>query len=158
MITKTQIKKLDNKGIVPFTVKSDITTPLLDCDRSKVGMKKTFFSGGKNYGELVYAVVGIQDESGKMNLADKGAALLIKDPENGGHYLIKAENATPWNDTDTSSADGSENTDSKQETSPVIEHLVSEANSKLNSPKTYFGFTTKQLLIVGVLLLIVKKL
>ncbi len=157
MITKTQIKKLDNNGVVPFTVKSDITTPLLDCDISKVGMKKTFFSGGKNYGELVYASVGIQDQTGKMSLADKGAALLVKDPENGGHYLIKAENAIPWNDPNTSSADGSENT-STTEASPVIEHLVSEANTKLNSPKTYFGFTAKQLLIVGVLLLIVKKL
>ena len=157
MITKVKFKKLDNKGIVPFKVKETITLPLLNADKSKEGVTQIFNGGGTFNGELVYARVDKEMGNGLYQTIAEGTGLMIVNEDNTGLYLVPVENVTEV----TKSVDDLINrtSSSPEITSESISQVEESFNEAMSDTKhKVFGFTYKQLAIIGVLLLIVRKI
>jgi hypothetical protein len=156
MITKIQYKKADDKGIVPFTVKEDLTLEILTENLSTEGAIKTFREGGTFYGELVMCRMAIKTPDGKFKPSGQGVGLMVRNEGNTGCWLIPSAKAIPMEDNVISQPklDPTSLEDkgmSFNEEVALIEKTPCGCNNK-----KILGFTYKQLAIVGGLLLIVK--
>ncbi len=156
MITKIQYKKADNKGIVPFTVKEDLTLEILTEDLSTEGAIKTFRNGGTFYGELVMCKMAIKTSKGDFKPSGKGVGLMVRNEGNTGCWLIPSSKAIPMEDNvisqpklDPTSLEG-KGMSFNEEVEMIEKKPCGCKNNKI------FGFTYKQLAIVGGLLLAVK--
>lgn len=157
MITKVKFKRIDNRGIVPFKVKETITLPLLNADKSKDGVTQIFNGGGTFNGELVYASVDKEMGNGIYKTIAEGAGLMVVNEDKSGLYLIPVENV----DEVKKSVDDliGKNTVVDAATSESVAQIENGFNEAMSDTKhKVFGFTYKQLAIIGVLLLIVRKL
>jgi hypothetical protein len=152
MITRTQWKPLDARGIVPFTVNKSITLDLYTCDKDKEGTKQTFMKDSKFEGQLVRARISKRLLNGAFVPHTETSGLMVATPDKSGYYLIPTSVAQPI-----------EEVEMDETISPMNKSLTSDIQTKLtdineNTEKKYFGFTVKQLLVIGVALLIVRKL
>lgn len=156
MITKVKFKRLDTRGVVPFKVKETITLPLLNADKSKDGVTQIFNGGGTFNGELVYASVDKEMGNGIFKTIAEGTGLMVVNDDKSGLYLIPVENVTePTKSVD----DLIDRSSSSPEVTDGIAQIENGFNDAMSDTKhKVFGFTYKQLAIIGVLLLIVRKL
>ena len=150
MITKIQFKRLDSKGLRPFSVKQDVTLEILTSDKSKEGIKKTFIAGGKFMGEPVDARVQRRLENGNWVRFQSGKGFIVVDEDKKGCWIIPAVN------TDSVEDDSVNPTVETKSFSTEIKNDLEYINN--NPDKKILGFTYKQILIVSVLLLIARKL
>jgi len=154
MIVKTQFKRLDNKGIRPFSVKEDVELEILTADPSLEGIKKTFIKGGKFYGEPVEMRLQRKMPNGNFVRFGQGKGFMVIDETGKGCWLIKADN------TETTFSNEDEIVE------PITikgKSMVSEIQNDIsyineNPEKKVFGFTYKQIAIVAILVLIARKL
>ena len=156
MITKVKFKRLDTRGVVPFKVKETITLPLLNADKSKDGVTQIFNGGGTFNGELVYASVDKEMGNGIFKTIAEGTGLMVVNDDKSGLYLIPVENVTePTKSVD----DLIDRSSSSPEVTDGMAQIENGFNDAMSDTKhKVFGFTYKQLAIIGVLLLIVRKL
>ena len=155
MITKIQYKKADNKGIVPFTVKENLTLEILTEDSSTEGAIKTFMQGGTFYGELVVCRMAVKTNDGNFKPSGQGVGLMVRNEGNTGCWLIPSSKAIPMDDNVISRP--------KLDPTSIEDKGISfnEEVSEVSKPcscndKKIFGFTYKQLAVIGGLLLAVK--
>lgn len=157
MITKIQYKKIDEKGIIPFSVKNDLTLEILTEDKSVEGSIRTFKAGGTFYGELVACRLATKSENGSFVPNGEGVGLMVRNENNSGCWLIPVKQAIPMDDdiikpkqqdiTRLDSNDISSSIDTFQSTDEC-----SCKNGKI------LGFSYMQLAVIGALLLIVKNI
>jgi len=152
MITRTQWKALDSRGIVPFTVNKSITLDLYTCDKDKEGTKQTFMKDSKFEGQLVRARISKMLLNGAFVPFTETSGLMVANPDKSGYYLVPTNVAQPIDEAE-----------SVLEQTPITKTLTSELEAGLNDinnhpDRKYFGFTIKQLLVIGVALLIARKL
>lgn len=156
MITKVKFKRLDTRGVVPFKVKETITLPLLNADKSKDGVTQIFNGGGTFNGELVYASVDKEMGNGIFKTIAEGTGLMVVNDDKSGLYLIPVENVTEPTKSVDDLIDRSSSSPEVIDGMAQIENGFNDAMS--DTKHKVFGFTYKQLAIIGVLLLIVRKL
>ena len=160
MITKTMFKKLDTNGIVPFSVIQDTTLEVLTEKPSSEGVLKTFIANGTFNGELVSVRIQKRMDDGNFIPYGEGDGYMVRNDDNSGFWLVPVS-ITKQKDI---------NSIIELENNLIItkvEDLITGnsdliiGNSDLiigNSDKKILGFTYKQLAIIAVLLLIVRKI
>lgn len=156
MLSKIQYKKIDDKGIVPFTVKNDVSLEILTENKSKEKDLKYFAKDGTFYGELV-AVRVFPIKNGLIdNDFISGVGLMVKNESEDGCWIIDAKNCVPL--------DGSNVLENKNEIDVLTENfrtkkdIVQPTFNEEKEDKKLFGFTYKQLLIIGVIAIIIRKI
>jgi len=150
MITKIQYKKLDGKGQRDFTVQKDLTLEILTEDKSKEGITKTFIKDGTFLGEPVLAKLSRRLDNGNWVQYGEGKGFLVRNEDNTGAWLIPIKVTAP-------PIAKIEVIEPKKET--LVEDIKSDLDYINKNPeKKYLGFTAKQLIIIGIALLIVRKL
>lgn len=150
MITKIQYKKLDGKGLRNFTVQKDLTLEILTEDKSKEGITKTFIKDGTFLGEPVLAKLSRRLDNGNWIQYGEGKGFMVRNEDNSGAWLIPIKVTAP-------PIEKVEVTDVKPET--LVDDIQHDLDYINNNPqKKYLGFTAKQLIIIGIALLIVRKL
>ena len=87
MITRTQWKPLDGRGIVPFTVNKSITLDLYTCDKDKEGTKQTFMKDSKFEGQLVKARISKRLLNGAFVPHTETSGLMVTTPDKSGYYF-----------------------------------------------------------------------
>jgi len=157
MITKIQYKKIDNKGIIPFSVKNDLTLEILTEDKSVEGSIRTFKAGGTFYGELVACRLATKSENGSFVPNGDGVGLMVRNENNSGCWLIPVKQAIPMDDNIIKP----QNQDITRLDSEDNLSLIGN-NESLNKcsckEDKILGFSYMQLAIIGALLLIVKNI
>ena len=160
MITKTQFKKIDNKGLRPYTIGKDITFEIFTDKPAIEGTKKTFLKDGVFYGEPVRARIH-KHHFGNFVRHAEGNGVMVANEDKSGFYLIPMNLVSETNEhsnatgTDASTITG-DATDTASTISGEIKNDINTINSNPN--KKVFGFTYKQIAIIAVLLLIVRKI
>ena len=155
MITKSKFKKLDAKGVRPFSVVKDLTLEILTEDSSVEGTTKTFIKDGTFNGELVAVKLQRKSDNGNWIQYGEGKGFMVRNEKNNGFWLIpfnvtKPAIANIQNVLATSSVDKSET---------LVEDITNDIKYINDNPeKKYLGFTAKQLIIIGIALLIIRKL
>jgi len=159
MITKIQYKKLDDKGIVPFTVKNDLTLEILTEDKSKEGIVRTFRAGGTFYGELIACKLLTQTDSGSFMPNGQGAGLMVRNEDNTGCWIIPAKQSIPMNDNVVSTPilDSTRLSDSNLTSKDIDSNYDLELKED-KSDKKILGFTYKQLIVIGALIILIKNI
>jgi hypothetical protein len=152
MITKIQYKKLDGKGLRNFTVQKDLTLEILTEDKSKEGITKTFIKGGTFVGEPILAKLSRRSENGNWIQYGEGKGFIVRNEDNTGAWLIPiAITAPPIDKSEVTKIDATPET--------LVSDIQNDLDYINNNPqKRYLGFTAKQLIIIGIALLIVRKL
>jgi hypothetical protein len=156
MITKIQYKKIDNKGIIPFTVKNDLTLEILTEDKSTEGVVRTFREGGTFYGELVACKLLTQTESGSFAPSGQGLGLMVRNEGNTGCWLVPVKQAIPMEDN-VISAPKLDNT-RLPDLGVSNEDSLELSNELKDDNKKILGFTYKQLIVIGVLIILIKNI
>ena len=152
MLSKVQYKRLDDKGVVPFKVKEDVVLELYSDNENKHKDTKYFSANGTFYGELV----AVKVYPVKNGLIDRdfisGVGLMIENESKDGYWIVPANKCIPL--------DGEiEVENSVNSVDEVFEKPVRKEFKTLNEePKKVLGFTYKQLLIIGLIALVVRKL
>lgn len=156
MITQTQFKRLDNRGIVPFTVKEDVSLELLTDKSHKEGCTRTFLKGGNFNGELVQVRVRAKDKYNRFVPYMNAVGLMVKEEDGSGYYLVPINNVT---DVKMSNVEGSTSEGIDRTNTADVNSAIDDVSSALkDDKKKYFGFTAKQLVIIGVLVLIARNI
>jgi hypothetical protein len=154
MITKAQYKRLDNKGERPFSVVKDLTLEILTENPSVEGTTKTFIKDGNFMGELVAVKLQRKMDNGNWIRYGEGKGFMVRKEDKSGFWLV------PFSVTKPSS-------NPVEDVLPIIKNeqdtLIDEVNKDIqyineNPQKKVLGFTYKQIAIIAVLLLIVRKL
>lgn len=154
MITKAQYKRLDNKGERPFSVVKDLTLEILTENPSVEGTTKTFIKDGNFMGELVAVKLQRKMDNGNWIRYGEGRGFMVRKEDKSGFWLV------PFNVTKPVSSP-IENLVStvKDEQDTLIEDIKNDIEYINENPqKKVLGFTYKQIAIIAVLLLIVRKL
>jgi hypothetical protein len=154
MITKSKYKKLDAKGVRPFSVVKDLTLEILTENPSVEGTTKTFIKDGTFNGELVAVKLQRKMNNGNWVQYGEGKGFMVRNEANNGFWLI------PFNVTKPAS-NPIENIVStvKEEQDTLLEDVQNDIQYINDNPqKKILGFTYKQIAIIAVLLLIVRKL
>lgn len=159
MITKSQHKKLDDKGVQVYTVNRNITLPLLTSVKQFAGRKTTLVEGSKVEGEKVKAKIVKQDENGKWQPYAISEGLAVR--SEGGYYLVPIDeltwNANPWNpenDEVKTGFDGNATVnDNLQEAKEVVSETIKTGNEK-----KILGFTYTQLAVIGIVAFVISKI
>ena len=130
MITKSKFKKIDAKGVRPFSVVKDLTLEVLTENPRIDGTTKTFIQ----YGE--------------------GKGFMVRNESNDGFWLV------PYNVTKPAFANVDGNTDPVDEiANNIVEDVKKDIQYINDNPtKKILGFTYKQIAIIAVLLIIARKL
>jgi hypothetical protein len=155
MITKSKFKKLDAKGVRPFSVVKDLTLEILTEDSSTEGTTKTFIQGGTFNGELVAVKLQRKLDNGNWVQYGEGKGFMVRNESNNGFWLV------PFNVTKPAIASVSSGiiASSENPTETLIEDITNDIQYINDNPtKKILGFTYKQIAIIAVLLLIVRKL
>jgi hypothetical protein len=155
MITKSKFKKLDAKGVRPFSVVKDLTLEILTEDSSTEGTTKTFIQDGTFNGELVAVKLQRKLDNGNWVQYGEGKGFMVRNESNNGFWLV------PFNVTKPAIASVSSGiiASSENPTETLIEDITNDIQYINDNPtKKILGFTYKQIAIIAVLLLIVRKL
>jgi hypothetical protein len=155
MITKSKFKKLDAKGVRPFSVVKDLTLEILTEDSSTEGTTKTFIQDGTFNGELVAVKLQRKLDNGNWVQYGEGKGFMVRNESNNGFWLV------PFNVTKPAIASVPNDlaTTSDNATDTLIEDITNDIQYINDNPtKKILGFTYKQIAIIAVLLLIVRKL
>lgn len=155
MITKSKYKKLDAKGIRPFSVVKDLTLEILTENPSAEGTIKTFIKDGTFNGELVAVKLQRKLDNGNWVQYGEGKGFMVRNEGNNGFWLV------PFNVTKPAftNVNGDTTTveDTKNET--LVEDIKNDIQYINDNPqKKILGFTYKQIAIIAVLLIIARKL
>jgi hypothetical protein len=155
MITKSRYKKIDNKGVRPFSVVKDLTLEVLTENPRIDGTTKTFIENGTFNGELVAVKLQRKLDNGNWVQYGEGKGFMVRNESNDGFWLV------PYNVTKPAFAnvDGAitEHTDEAKDN--LIEDITNDIQYINENPtKKILGFTYKQIAIIAVLLIIVRKL
>lgn len=154
MITKSKYKKIDAKGARPFSVVKDLTLEILTENARIDGTTKTFIKDGTFNGELVAVKLQRKLDNGNWVQYGEGKGFMVRNESNDGFWLV------PYNVTKPAVASSS--SDIKM-VSDATDSLVDDIKKDIqyieeNPKKKILGFTYKQIAIIAVLLLIVRKL
>jgi hypothetical protein len=155
MITRSKYKKLDARGIRPFSVVKDLTLEILTENPSAEGTTKTFIENGTFNGDLVAVKLQRKSDNGNWIQYGEGKGFMVRNEQNNGFWLV------PFNVTKPafSSADGDVATTVNETTDTLIEDIKNDIEYINDNPqKKILGFTYKQIALIAVLLLIVRKL
>jgi hypothetical protein len=155
MITRSKYKKLDARGIRPFSVVKDLTLEILTENPSAEGTTKTFIENGTFNGDLVAVKLQRKLDNGNWVQYGEGKGFMVRNEQNNGFWLV------PFNVTKPafSSADGDVATTVNETTDTLIEDIKNDIEYINDNPqKKILGFTYKQIALIAVLLLIVRKL
>jgi hypothetical protein len=155
MITKSKYRKLDAKGTRPFSVVKDLTLEILTENPSAEGTTKTFIENGTFNGDLVAVKLQRKLDNGNWVQYGEGKGFMVRNEQNNGFWLV------PFNVTKPafSSADGDVATTVDETTDTLIEDIKNDIEYINDNPtKKILGFTYKQIALIAVLLLIVRKL
>jgi hypothetical protein len=153
MITKSKYKKIDAKGVRPFSVVKDLTLDVLTENPRIDGTTKTFIENGTFNGELVAVKLQRKLDNGNWVQYGEGKGFMVRTESNDGFWLV------PYNVTKPAYAnvDGAEPDETKNET--LVEDITNDIQYINDNPtKKILGFTYKQIAIIAVLLIIVRKL
>ena len=154
MITKVQYKKLDDKGILPFSVSKDFNLGILTENPSKEGTVKTFIKDGSFMGEPVLAKLQRKMENGNFVQYGQGKGFMVRNEDSSGMWLIPLEFTKPISEEvvliDSIVKDEAKTLEDQ------IKYDLDYINK--NPEKKYLGFTARQLIVIAIALLIVKKI
>jgi hypothetical protein len=155
MITKSKYRKLDSKGVRPFSVVKDLTLEILTEDSSTEGTTKTFIQDGTFNGELVAVKLQRKLDNGNWVQYGEGKGFMVRNESNNGFWLV------PFNVTkpaiSNKSSDVAPSSDNATDT--LVEDISNDIQYINDNPqKKILGFTYKQIALIAVLLLIVRKL
>lgn len=155
MITKSKYKKIDAKGVRPFSVVKDLTLEVLTENARIDGTTKTFIQDGTFNGELVAVKLQRKLDNGNWVQYGEGKGFMVRNESNDGFWLV------PFNVTKPAFANvnGDRTTveDTKNET--LVEDIKNDIQYINDNPtKKILGFTYKQIAIIAVLLIIARKL
>lgn len=155
---KVRYKKL-SEGEKEFTVKKQITIPMISITNENVDQKRTFLEGGKVVGEHVVAQIIKQGKKGSIPYGEI-ESVMIRDEQ--GVYLIPIGevtwNAPTWDETGYN--DQQKTAIDKIYGSEKSSFNTEEVETAYNSvkDKTFLGFTVQQLLVITGLMIIVSKI
>jgi hypothetical protein len=155
MITKSKYKKIDAKGVRPFSVVKDLTLEILTENARIDGTTKTFIQDGTFNGELVAVKLQRKLDNGNWVQYGEGKGFMVRNESNDGFWLV------PFNVTKPAFAnvngDATTVEDTKNET--LVEDIKNDIQYINDNPtKKILGFTYKQIAIIAVLLIIARKL
>ncbi len=154
MITKVQYKKLDGKGIRPFSVSKDFNLDILTENPSKEGTVKTFMKDGSFMGEPVEAKLQRKMRNGNFVQYGQGKGFMVRNEDSSGMWLIPLEFTKPISEEvvliDSIVKDEAKTLEDQ------IKYDLDYINK--NPEKKYLGFTARQLIVIAIALLIVKKI
>lgn len=155
MITKSKYKKIDAKGVRPFSVVKDLTLEVLTENSRIDGTTKTFIQDGTFNGELVAVKLQRKLDNGNWVQYGEGKGFMVRNESNDGFWLV------PFNVTKPAFANVNGDTtaveDTKNET--LVEDIKNDIQYINDNPtKKILGFTYKQIAIIAVLLIIARKL
>ena len=154
MITKSKFKKIDAKGVRPFSVVKDLTLEVLTENPRIDGTTKTFIKDGTFNGELVAVKLQRKLDNGNWVQYGEGKGFMVRNESNDGFWLV------PYNVTKPAFANVDGNTDPVDE---IANNIVEDVKKDIqyindNPTKKILGFTYKQIAIIAVLLIIARKL
>jgi hypothetical protein len=154
MITKSKYKKIDAKGVRPFSVVKDLTLEVLTENPRIDGTTKTFIENGTFNGELVAVKLQRKLDNGNWVQYGEGKGFMVRNESNDGFWLV------PFNVTKPAIASVSNNLKTANDaTDTLVEDIKNDIQYINDNPqKKVLGFTYKQIAIVAILLLIVRKL
>ena len=155
MITKVQYKKLDGKGIRPFSVSKDFNLDILTENPSKEGTVKTFMKDGSFMGEPVLAKLQRKMDNGNFVQYGQGKGFMVRNEDSSGMWLIPLEFTKPISE-EVVLIDSTIEKDEADTLGNQIQHDLDYINN--NPEKKYLGFTARQLIVIAIALLIVKKI
>lgn len=155
MITKSKYRKLDAKGVRPFSVVKDLTLEILTENPSAEGTTKTFIQDGTFNGELVAVKLQRKLDNGNWVQYGEGKGFMVRNESNNGFWLVPFNVTKPANTTKPSEIDSSLD----NATDTLVEDISKDIQYINDNPqKKILGFTYKQIAIIAVLLLIARKL
>lgn len=153
MLSKLQYKKLDDKGLVPFTVKDDVILNIITENEGIADHTMFFSKNGMFYGELV----AVKVYPIKNGLIERdyisGVGLMVQNQSGDGCYVVPANKCNPIDET--KEAINPIETVNKEFDKPK---QSSDIEVLVNEPKKVLGFTYKQLLIIGLIAIIIRKI
>jgi hypothetical protein len=150
MITQVQFKRLDSKGIRPFSVTEDVTKEILTSNPQKEGITRTFRKGGKFFGEPVEARIQKRMKNGNYVRHGQGKGFMVVDEDGKGCWILPAKETSSFVEEEIVT----ENNDKT-----LVSDIQNDVNYINNNPeKKVLGFTYKQIAIVAILVLIARKL
>jgi hypothetical protein len=155
MITKSKYKKIDAKGVRPFSVVKDLTLEILTENARIDGTTKTFIKDGTFNGELVAVKLQRKLDNGNWVQYGEGKGFMVRNESNDGFWLV------PFNVTKPSfsNATGDVTTPIQEGTETLVEDITNDIKYINENPtKKILGFTYKQIAIIAVLLIIARKL
>ena len=155
MITKSIYKKIDAKGVRPFSVVKDLTLEVLTENPRIDGTTKTFIENGTFNGELVAVKLQRKLDNGNWVQYGEGKGFMVRNESNDGFWLV------PFNVTKPSfsNATGEVTTPVKEGTETLVEDITNDIKYINENPTNkILGFTYKQIAIIAVLLIIARKL
>lgn len=155
MITKSKYKKLDAKGVRPFSVVKDLTLEILTENPSVEGTTKTFIQDGTFNGELVAVKLQRKLDNGNWVQYGEGKGFMVRNESNNGFWLVPFNVTKPANIEKPSELLTS--FDNVKDT--LVEDISNDIQYINENPqKKILGFTYKQIAIIAVLLIIARKL
>lgn len=155
MIIKSKYKKIDAKGVRPFSVVKDLTLEVLTENPRIEGTTKTFIQDGTFNGELVAVKLQRKLDNGNWVQYGEGKGFMVRNESNNGFWLV------PFNVTKPAITYLPNNVapSSENPTDTLVEDIKNDIEYINENPtKKVLGFTYKQIAIIAVLLLIVRKL
>jgi hypothetical protein len=161
MITKSKFKKIDSKGVRPFSVVKDLTLEILTESSSVDGTTKTFIKDGTFSGELVAVKLQRKLDNGNWVQYGEGKGFMVRNESNNGFWLV------PFNVTKPAIANIPNNlgltSDINNAVNDTKDTLIDDITNDIqyindNPQKKILGFTYKQIAIIAVLLIIARKL
>lgn len=159
MITKSKFKKLDAKGVRPFSVVKDLTLEILTENPSAEGTTKTFIKDGTFNGELVAVKLQRKLDNGNWVQYGEGKGFMVRNESNNGFWLVPFNVTKPAIANLSSSLSASSSDNANDTTDTLVEDITNDIQYINDNPqKKILGFTYKQIAIIAVLLLIVRKL
>ena len=162
MITKSKFKKLDSKGIRPFSVVKDLTLEILTEDTGVEGTTKTFIQDGTFNGELVVVKLQRKLDNGNWVQYGEGKGFMVRNESNNGFWLVPFNVTKPaiaGTPNSLGATSDTNNNDVINATDTLVEDITNDIQYINDNPtKKILGFTYKQIAIIAVLLLIVRKL
>lgn len=155
MITKSKFKKLDAKGTRPFSVVKDLTLEILTENQGAEGTTKTFIENGTFNGELVAVKLQRKLDNGNWVQYGEGKGFMVRNEQNNGFWLVPFNVTKPAIDNIPNDIAPT----SSNATDTLVEDITNDIQYINENPtKKILGFTYKQIAIIAVLLLIVRKL
>jgi hypothetical protein len=154
MITKSKYKKIDAKGVRPFSVVKDLTLEVLTENPRIDGTTKTFIENGTFNGELVAVKLQRKLDNGNWVQYGEGKGFMVRNESNDGFWLV------PYNVTKPAVNNVSNDLKMVSDTADtLVEDIKNDIEYINDNPqKKILGFTYKQIAIIAVLLIIVRKL